>query len=270
MTWDKLIAGYLAHLRAARKSSETITLRRLQLQRIAHDLAGTPPGRVTTEDLAAWLGEREWAKATARSHRAALRGVFGWAVEAGKLRADPARRLPPVGVTPPAPRPTPEAMLRAALAKAGPRERLMVRLGAEIGLRRGEICRVHVRDLESDLLGESLRVHGKGDRVRLVPVTSSLARAIRDAGEAGGGWCFPGQIDGHLSAPYVGKVMSRLFPVGWTAHKLRHRFASAAYAVDHDLVTVQQLLGHASLATTQAYVAAPSAAKRRLVEAVAA
>ncbi|MDQ2740537.1 MAG: site-specific integrase, partial [Actinomycetota bacterium] len=58
-------------------------------------------------------------------------------------------------------------------------------------------------------------------------------------------------------------------PDQWTMHSLRHRFASRAYAVDRDVLTVQDLLGHASPATTQRYVQLPDDAKRRLIEAVA-
>lgn len=52
-------------------------------------------------------------------------------------------------------------------------------------------------ELEDDLLGLSLRVHGQGSRERVIPITDSLARAIIDMAE-GGGFAFPVRIDGHL------------------------------------------------------------------------
>jgi integrase len=84
------------------------------------------------------------------------------------------------------------------------------------------------------------------------------------------GYLFPGQIGGHVSAAHVGKLVSGLLPDRWTTHTLRHRFATRAYAIDHDLFTVQELLGHASADTTRRYVLVPDDAKRRLVAAVAA
>ena len=71
----------------------------------------------------------------------------------------------------------------------------------------------------------------------------------------GGGWMLPGQINGHLSARRVGELAAEALPAPWTLHTLRHRFATRAYDATGDLVTVSRLLGHASVATTQRYVA---------------
>ena len=139
----------------------------------------------------------------------------------------------------------------------------MIRLAGEHGLRRAEIAVVHSRDVVHDLLGYSLQVHGKGGRLRYVPLADDVANAILDAA----GYAFPGKIDGHLSPWWVGKLVSRLLPKGWTTHTLRHRFATVSYAEDHDVFAVQDLMGHASPATTLRYVALADDAKRRLVEA---
>ena len=100
-----------------------------------------------------------------------------------------------------------------------------------------------------------------------MPLEDSLAAAVRFA--CAGGWAFPGQDSGHLSPPWVGKLAGRLLPAGWTLHTLRHRFASRAYAGTGDLIAVQQLLGHASVATTQRYVQPPQDSLRRAVHAAA-
>lgn len=68
---------------------------------------------------------------------------------------------------------------------------------------------------------------------------------------------FPAQIDGHMSAGYVTKLISRALPDGVTAHMLRHRFATVAYSGQKDLRAVQILLGHSSIATTQIYTEVP-------------
>lgn len=73
-----------------------------------------------------------------------------------------------------------------------------------------------------------------------------------------------------LSPAYVSKLISRALPAGVTAHMLRHRFASAAYRGERDIRTVQELLGHSNVATTQVYTAVPDGALRAAVEAAAA
>ena len=65
------------------------------------------------------------------------------------------------------------------------------------------------------------------------------------------------------------KLIARTLPDAWTTHTLRHRFASAAYAADRDIRAVQELLGHASVSTTQIYTAIPAEAARRAVASAA-
>ncbi|MCF8605174.1 tyrosine-type recombinase/integrase [Gordonia sp. HY442] len=143
----------------------------------------------------------------------------------------------------------------------------MVSLAAFAGLRRGEIATTRGDQLADDYDGPVLRVLGKGGRTRLVPLDAGIAAQIAARGQ---GWTFPGQIDGHLSPAHVGKIVSRLMPGDWTAHTLRHRFASAAYSDARDIRAVQELLGHASVRTTQIYTAVPDGARRAAVAAAAA
>ena len=110
-------------------------------------------------------------------------------------------------------------------------------------------------------------VLGKGGRRRVVPLTRRLALELRALPR---GYAFPGNADGHLSAAYVSKLISRALPEGVTAHMLRHRFASRAYVGSgRDIRAVQELLGHTSVATTQVYTAVPDGALRAGVEGAA-
>lgn len=156
-----------------------------------------------------------------------------------------------------------------AAGAGDPRVRLMVRLAVGAGMRRGEVAAVHRDDVVEGASGWSIVVHGKGGRVRVVPIGTELATAVRAACLEGGGFAFPGQVEGHLSPAYVGRLVSRAMPEGVSMHALRHRFATAAYAVDRDLLVVQRLLGHASPSTTQRYVETPDDAARRTVLAIA-
>ncbi|EUA18516.1 phage integrase family protein [Mycobacterium xenopi 3993] len=68
---------------------------------------------------------------------------------------------------------------------------LMARLACEAGLRRAEVAKVHSEDLLSGVDGPELIVHGKGGKQRIVPITPSLAAAIRAAAPRDSGYLFP-------------------------------------------------------------------------------
>lgn len=222
---------------------------------------GADPLTAQPDDLTAYMAANDWKPETRKSVRASLRGYYSWAEESGRVDLDPARRLPKVPVPQGIPHPTPDDVVDVALARATSRELLMVHLAAYAGLRRAEIAGLHARDI----IGSELVVHGKGGRVRSVPLHPVLVTELRGAA----GFIFPGRDGGHLSPDRVGRVLTKLLGSGWTAHSLRHRFATRAYAAERDLLTVQQLLGHSSVATTQRYTQVPADARRRAIDSVA-
>jgi len=74
------------------------------------------------------------------------------------------------------------------------------------------------------------------------------------AHDAGAGFVFPGDDNGHMSPAWVGKLIARRLPEGWSAHGLRHAFATRLYHSTRDIFVVQRMLGHANPKTTQGYV----------------
>jgi integrase/recombinase XerC len=251
-SWVAPLDQWEAWMRAAARPTTTIYLRNYQLRRVARELGVPDPWKVTNGDLVCWLGGHDWAPETIRGYRAALRTFYGWAHVTGQIGSNPAALLPSVAVPKRKARPTPEPDLAAALQVASARIRLMVLLAAREGLRRGEIAKVHTRDLEQDLVdGWTLRVHGKGAKERILPLCDELRVLLRAAPD---GFIFPGQIDGHLSARYVGKLVSGVFEPGWTTHTLRHRFATICHDGSHDLAAVQTALGHSRPETTRGYI----------------
>lgn len=260
--WAGPLSLWCVELAAGGRSVQTVGLRRAHVAQLARGVAAESPEMLTAGELLAWLAGRSWERETRRAWRASLRGFF-----AACGRADLVEVLPRVRPAEPLPRPTPDLELAAGLRCADERTRLILRLAAEAGLRRGEVAQVHADDLGRDLYGPTLLVHGKGGRRREVPLSDSLAAAVRL--RAGGGWLFPGAVDGHLSPRRVGELAADVLPGAWTLHSLRHRFASRAHDASHDLIAVSRLLGHASVATTQRYVATDAARLRRVASAAA-
>jgi integrase/recombinase XerC len=259
--WARVLDAWAATMRAGGRPETTIRTRLYYLGRWA--LEQPHPAASTTDGLVEWMGRQQWSRNTRRSAVASLRLFFRWARFSGRIEHDPGEHLPTVSLPTPNPHPAPEDVIRAALTAGDDRMRLMLRLACELGLRRGEVARVHRDHLYADLAGWSIVVHGKGSRTRVLPVPDDLAAEILAA--CAGGYAFPGREDGHLSAQWVGKIVGRALPAGVTMHSLRHRFATAAYAVDTDLLVVQSLLGHASPETTRGYVRLPGDALRRTV-----
>lgn len=232
----------------------------------------TPLAQVTSEDVIGLCGAREWSNDYRRGVRTSLIQFFNWAIK-HQLHPgpNPAEELPKVPESTPRPRPVTDDIWVELLAAAKPRERLMARLAGEAGLRRAEVAQVRKNDLVPDLGGWSLIVNGKGGKQRTVPITDSLAEAIRSHqhGWSPHGYLFPGKDDGHLSPNCVGKLISDLLPPGWSMHKLRHRYASRGFAGTGNIRAVQEALGHSSVATTQRYTAVTSRDVRAVSESAA-
>lgn len=262
--WQQPINDWCLHLAAAGQSPRTVDARRKAMVRLGREL-GCAPAQVTAVHLVQWFGQQtHWKPETRRYYRSAVREFLRWAYRTGRVPHHLADELPTVRIPPAIPRPVPDDAWRQALTAADARTALMMRLAAEAGLRRGEVARVHVRDVVEAIGGPQLIVCGKGGRTRAVPISESLAADIR-RGAAGhtpalaayrDGWLFPAwPADGHLTELHVGKLVAAALGPGWSMHKLRHRFATRAYRGSRNLRAVQTLLGHSSVATTERYTA---------------
>lgn len=262
--WRKSINGWTDTLRAAGLSAQTIKSRRYKMVHLATLLMPSGPEDVTTEQIVRAFARQQWKPETRKAYRNTISSFFRWLHKSGRRSDDPSLDVPRVKKPHAHPRPCPDRYIAAAMKMATTSERLMIRLGAECGLRRGEIARVHSDDVVADSAGRSLIVRGKGDKQRIVPLPDDLAGIIMDAR----GYLFPGRFGGHVEESYIGDHISRLLPDGYAAHTLRHRFATTAYAATHDLFVVAELLGHESVETTEHYVAMPDGRLREAMAAV--
>lgn len=275
--WEDPLAGFERYLWAQGTAPATVRAWGEQLRTIARAFPSRGPFEVTTDDLFEWMAGQRWARETRRGRRTLLRVFYRWAIDTDRTTTDPTQRMPRVRASDPVARPATDAEYAEALARADHRWALALRLAAELGLRRAEVACAHTNDIRADTSGSLwLTVHGKGGKLRRVPVPPALAAALSSTAP---GYLFPGAVvdkqaastgSGHLSARYVGKRIAELLPPGVTMHALRHRFATHAYNVDRDVFTVQRLLGHASPATTQRYVQVSDERMRALVAAVSA
>lgn len=262
-SWVEAIAAYDADQVNGGKPKTTRRTRREHLQHLARRV-DVGPWQLTSEQLAEYAAARAWSVETRRGRRNTFVSFYRWGVRAGLVAEVVAEALPKIPVKMARARPAPDRVYREALMRAAPREGLMLRLAAEVGLRRAEVAQVHPsRDMLEDLVGWSLVVHGKGGRERIVPLPGSLARSLLDLPP---GFAFPGADDGHLSPRYVGRLLADLLPEGWTMHTLRHRFATRLYALKTDLLMVQESLGHASPTTTRRYVETDRRRMRTAIE----
>lgn len=262
--WRESINGWTDTLKAAGLSAQTIKSRRYKMVHLATLLMPSGPKDVTTEQIVQAFARQQWKPETRKAYRNTISSFFRWLHKSGRRSDDPSLDVPRVKKPHAHPRPCPDRYIAAAMKMATTSERLMIRLGAECGLRRGEIARVHSDDVVADSAGRSLIVRGKGDKQRIVPLPDDLAGIIMDAR----GYLFPGRFGGHVEESYVGDHISHLLPRGYAAHTLRHRFATTAYAATHDLFVVAELLGHESVETTEHYVAMPDGRLREAAAAV--
>ena len=275
-----LVDRFLDMLAAeAGASRHTLAAYRNDLERAAE--AG-PLATATTDDLArlgtAWS---DLAPSTVARRSAALRRFFGFLVDDGLRTDDPSAALPRPRFERPLPRILDEGevgrMFEAAEDRAASGEGSALRNLALLELLYGSGLRA------SELVGlprgavrpgqPFLMVRGKGDKERLVPISSRAQEAVAAwvAQSPGGSiWLFPSGKS-HLSRVRLFQIVrtmaadAGIAPERVSPHVLRHAFATHLLSGGADLRVLQSLLGHADIATTQIYTHVDSA---RLVELV--
>lgn len=273
--------AYLRHLRIERGLSDnTGAAYRRDLARYRSFLTErgvTAVGRITPEDLAAYpawvaaLDDPPLRASSVARMLSAVRGLHHFLFEEGATADDLAAALP----LPRRPGRLPKAIsiadvqrLLAAPAGDGPvplRDRALLEFLYATGARAGEAAALRLDDLDLD---RAVRLRGKGDKERVVPVGHYAQQAldaylvrVRPAWAARGRGMdavFLGERGAPLTRQSIWTIIKRAaatagLSVAISPHTLRHSFATHLLAGGADLRVVQELLGHASVTTTQIY-----------------
>ena len=287
LTLARAILGFESYLVDERRfSRETVRAYRTDLARFVEfwerefgeESAGKAPlsrvDALAARSYAAALHRAGLAKRSIARHLSTLRSFFRWACREGHLEKNPAVGLP----APRLPRSLPRALTLAdteSLLAAGDedsvpeRERALFELLYGAGLRVAEAAGLDVEDV--DLSARLVRVLGKGSKERVVPFGEEAGEALRaylpvraalrhgaaaadDAGEP----LFVNRRGGRLTTRSMARLLKRRLraaglPADLSPHALRHSFATHLLEAGADLRSIQELLGHASLSTTQKY-----------------
>jgi integrase/recombinase XerC len=279
VTWR--LADFTAHLRDERNCSpHTLRAYEREIARFVafaqEEMSCAGPSAVTPNVVRAYLAhlhQLHLAKVSSQRALASLRTFFRFLGREGVVEANPAR----VVATPRAPKRLPEVVTAPELADlldalpatpVGRRDRAALELLYGAGLRAAELVGLDLEDL--DLGRRLVRVVGKGNKERVVPFGREAERAVRAylseralwrARAAGGDDGEPllvNQRGSRLSDRSLRRIVdSAVFRVALNhhihPHTLRHAFATHLLEAGMDLRAIQELLGHASLSTTQRY-----------------
>lgn len=235
------------------------------------------PGPISGSDSAAVAGYIDQLTRQGLSSRtiarrlSALRTFFRFLESEGRLEGDPSALVhaPRLGQT------LPKYLTRQEVVRLlelpdtktplGKRDRAMLELLYSSGLRVSELCAVKMQDLNDDL--GFIRVFGKGGKHRMIPVGSQAMSAIREWIEQGRSLVLKSRSSAYLFVTGRGTAMTRQafwknlseyaklagFAGRLTPHVVRHSFATHLLEGGADLRSVQTMLGHADIATTQIY-----------------
>ena len=269
---------YLAYLAVERGSSAlTVGSYAADLDDFAsflHDDRGVAPEEARRGDIAAYavdLAQRGYAPATRERRMSAVKGLYRFLAREELIPADPAADAP----LPRVPRRLPRALTIDEAARLldreyrpgalGSRDRALMEVLYGCGLRVSELVGIDVDDVRLD--EGVVRVVGKGGVERVVPIAGAAASAVASYLEEGrplliGSDAHPAVFlnarGGRLTRQGVYGIVARAGEAAGIAglhpHTLRHTFATHMLEGGADLRTIQDILGHADIATTQVYV----------------
>ena len=253
----------------------TIAAYRRDLARFSEWLAGRFPAKLTVRDLSdymGWLQTQKLAPPSIARHMVAVKLFFRYLQLEGIVRDNPVELLGTQKTWQRVPEVMSPAVVDRLLSAPQPydafwrRDRALLELLYATGCRASEVSNLKLADLH---LGERYCLaHGKGSKDRIAPLGSAAVTAIREylaterpklaKGRSDAPWMLLSRGGKRLRREAIWELVKRYVRrIGASAdispHTLRHSFATHLLAGGADLRQVQELLGHASIATTQIY-----------------
>jgi integrase/recombinase XerC len=273
--FQEAIDSFTRYLASERRfSSHTVQAYRTDLEQfaeaVAESVSPAEVSRATIEDYLSGMIRHGFSKKSVGRKLAAIRSFYNYQVKTGALSANPARIL----VAPKAEKNLPEFFLEKEIREAieaidagsvqGIRDRAILELFYGTGMRLSELAALDLTDL--DLNSCALRVMGKGQKERALPIGLHLGKVLEEylmrRNELGKGIREPAIFlnprGKRLTTRGIQMIVQRVIAVvsekqKISPHMLRHSFATHLLDRGADLRAVKELLGHASLSTTQVY-----------------
>jgi len=273
-TVSKAVADFLRYLRERNSSPHTIKAYSRDLALFA-SYTGSRGWKqidhIAVRGFLSQLYEKGLSKTSVARALAAVRSLYRWLAREGMVEQNPAKLVATPKLPKKLPRvPTIEEMnfvidgQMPEVAAFPERDRLMLELLYGCGIRNSELTGINLDDIR--LSAEAILIRGKGKKERLVPIGAPALEAIRNywallpKGPEGNAPVFLSEtVKAGAMSPRI--LQQRLkqhlaaagLDPGFTPHKLRHSYATHMLDAGADLRSVQELLGHAHLATTQVY-----------------
>jgi integrase/recombinase XerC/integrase/recombinase XerD len=285
VTWDEALAEYDRDLGARGSAERTRRAYAVDLAGFVEWVGplGVAPGDVRHRDVrryAAGLSSAGAAAATVARKLAAIRGLYAFLVRTERVGQNPAELVSSPKRAEHLPKVLTSEELRSLLERIPARtplelrDRAMLELAYSCGLRCEEIVNLDLGAL--DFESEQLRVLGKGSKERLLPVGEPAQRAVRGYLERGRRALATDPREPALFLSKSGRRLSNsdvtrrlglwareaALAAGVSPHALRHSFATHLLEGGADLRTIQELLGHSSISTTQVYTRVDAARLR--------
>ena len=283
MSWEEALAAYDRDLSGRNAAERTRRAYAVDLGQFVEWAGERAPGDIRHRDVrryAAGLSSEGAAPATVARKLAAIRGLFDFLVRTERVGQNPADLVSSPKREEKLPRVLTVTQVRELLERIPARtplelrDRAMLELAYACGLRCEEIVNLDLGALDFET--EQLRVLGKGSKERLLPVGAPAQRALQRYTERGRHALAADPRERALFLSKSGRRLSNsdvtrrlglwvreaALAAGVSPHSLRHSFATHLLEGGADLRTIQELLGHASISTTQVYTRVDAARLR--------
>lgn len=255
------LSDWVLSMHAARRSYTVISERTRVITRLGDDTT-VQPCQVDAMDIVGWLAHYRtaWSIATAGTYHGYLKAWFHWLQLTDRRIDNPMVKVGRPGSPDREPRPVSDVgVMRLLQTSMHHRTRVMILLAVLAGLRVSEIAAV--RGEHVDVTVPSVWVDGKNRKARTIPLHPLLIDAAKTMPTHGiwfpGNSMRPGEAILGKSVSHVISLAMRRADVAGTPHKLRHWFGTTLLDDGTDIRTVQELLRHSSLTTTQVYLKVP-------------